>query len=323
MREKKNIQDKDKELEESRKGYFEESKFDAKNQKYGLFSFSGTLAVSETPYFTKTLSKKNSQGKIPTRPKNFMTRPLKRGKTPDVYFSNPGYQSDSVLLKAKNLKSTSKPSTAATIEVPWKPGGLKGEKPSSYPYKSEEPVKRPSRKGPDGMIELGLRNLYTSPPKTGSGITTPGVLIGGNKYDYMSEPYDRKHKIVQEEIKKDKEKRLGRPFKSPNPTGRNFSNNIQTYGDFPVKKRIRRSASVNYYKHEVPFLPNSPGKIGSTIGKFPEYIPDPLTFPKRKVPSEQIPWKHTTMFRTRPTPSISYSATNLRAEYKVLRKRIR
>ncbi|OMJ93761.1 hypothetical protein SteCoe_3205 [Stentor coeruleus] len=320
MREKKTEQDKDKDLATTRKKFFDDSRFDPANQKYGLFSYAGTLAVSDQPYFTKTAPRKDKDGHVTTNPRNFLTNPLKRGKTPDVYFSNPGHQTERQVTRSKKSNFGSKPSTAATVDNPWKPGGPVYEKPSLYPHEPMENLKKINHRGPDGNVELGPKNLYTSPPRIGSATTTPGVLIGGNKFDYMTEPYDRKHKLIQEEVKKHKAKMQDQAFYPPHPTGRHFYDNVQTYGDVPVSKRMIKSASTNYVKHDHPFIPSNPSKKGETIGKYPEYIPNPLSSPKRKSPSDSIPWKHTTNHRTRPTPSITYSAINLRSEYPTLRK---
>ena len=93
------------ELEKSRKKFFEDSKFDSTNQKYGLFSFPGTLAVSNRPYFEETKAKKNNDGTVQTGPRNFLASHVKRGKTPDAYFSYPEYKSEKYSAQKQPFKS--------------------------------------------------------------------------------------------------------------------------------------------------------------------------------------------------------------------------
>ena len=90
------------ELDKSRKKFFEDSKFASNNQKYGLFSFVGTNAISDRPYFAEKKAKKNNDGTVKTGPRNFLASSVKRGKTPDVYFSHPEYISE----KHTGLKNT-------------------------------------------------------------------------------------------------------------------------------------------------------------------------------------------------------------------------
>ena len=77
------------ELEQSRKQFFEESKFVPDNQKYGLFSFPGTLAISKNSYYQDKPTKKNKDGTVDLEPKNFIS-----GKSPKKYFSSPEYKPD-------------------------------------------------------------------------------------------------------------------------------------------------------------------------------------------------------------------------------------
>lgn len=300
---------------ETREQFFEESKFDPTNQKFGLFSYTGTLAVSKRPYFTNTKCHKNPDGTVTTAPSNFLVGGSKRGKTPDTYFSFPKYVPDNE-GKEKRKKEKEK-----KIEINWKPGGTIPEKFSLYPHQPTENIKVINKRGPDGLVVLEPKNLYTSPPRLGSAMSTPGLLIGGQELPYQSEPYDRQHKMVQEEIKKSKEKMKSGPFQPPNPTRDTFFNNELTYGETNMpKKSIPRVRTQNILKHDRVFYPSNPSKFGSTIGKFPEFMPDPLSSPKRRPPSEQIAWRPTTKERSRPTPSVTNCVKNLRAEFPMLRK---
>lgn len=302
-------------LLQSRQQFFEESKFDPKNQKYGLFSYTGTLAVSNKPYFVKTACHKNKEGLVETKPRNFIVGASKRGKTADTYFSLPEYKADNEIKDKKSRKPE-----GVKIENAWKPGGPLQEKYATYEHLPTENIKKISRRGPDGLVVIEPKNLYTSPARLGTAKTTPGLLIGGHEFEYQPDPFDRQHKMQQDEIKRQKAKLQAESFKPPNPTGKNFFDNEKTFGETNMpKKTIPKVQSLNVYKHDRVFYPNNPSKLGSTIGKFPEYIPDPLSSPKRRPPSEQIAWRPTTNERTRPTPSVTYLAKNLRSEFPTLR----
>ena len=300
----------------TREKFFEESKFDPKNQKFGLFSYTGTLAISKKPYFTNTKCHKNTDGTVTTAPSNFLVGASKRGKTADTYFSLPNYISDNEVKGNKRKKENQ-----GKIEVNWKPGGTISEKFSLYPHEPSENEKKINKRGPDGLVVLEPKNLYTSPPRLGSAMSTPGLLIGAKELPYQSEPYNRQHKIAQEEFKKNKEKMKAGPFQPPNPTRDTFFNNEITFGETNMpKKPIPRVRTQAILKHDRVFYPSNPSKQGSTIGKFPEFMPDPLSSPKRRPPSEQIAWRPTTKERSRPTPSVTNCAKNLRSEFPILRK---
>lgn len=310
-------------LAQTRKKFFEESRFDPTNQKFGLFSYPGTLAISDKPYFTKTACHKNPEGKVDTKPSNFLTNPAKRGKTPNVYFSSLPYKSDGSI-------QTNKPYLADKLrdeerkkyhDLAWKPGGALAEPLSLFPHEPSETIKKINKRGEDGLVELGPRNLYTAPAKEGGAMVTPGLLIGGKAYEYVGDPYDRKQQILKAERLKNRMKMQSEVFKPPNPSGRNFFDDKTTYAQVVIKpKTMKKSSTEKHFKHSAPFLPSNPGKAGCTIGKYPEHMADPLASPKRRPPSEQIPWRPSTNYRTRPTPSIINLASNLRSEFTVLRK---
>ena len=315
--------DEEAKLAETRRMFFEESRFDPTNQKYGLFSFPGTLAISNKPYFTKTASHKAADGTVSTKRSNFLTNPPKRGKTPSVYFSHYEYKSEPYLDPSKPYLTEKQRDEERRKHhnTAWRPGGPKHEPLSLFPHEASDPLTKINKKGSDGLVELGPKNLYTSPPRLGSAMVTPGVLIGGNHFEYVSEPYDRKHKIILEEKRKNDAKMKAGAFRPPNPGGNTFFDDKTTFGekDIKPKKTLKKSNTCAYFQHKGPFVPSNPGKKGSTIGKYPEHIPDPLASPQRKAPSTAVPWRHTTNQRSRPSPSVSSLVCNLRSEYPLLR----
>ena len=307
--------EKDLELEKSRKVFFEESKFDSKNQKYGLFSFPGTLAVSSRPYFTSTKPKKNADGLVDTAPRNFLTNNLKRGKTPDAFFSYPEYKSEKYTgqkLPFKSDKERTEQMRKKHDEV-WKPSGSVRENPSLFEHQASEVFKKINRRDKDGSVKIDPRNFYTSPPKKGS--NTPGVLLGGYP-EHIPDPYDRKEKPKSPKIKIAQH---DGPFKKMDKGGETFNKDVDVYGGDDMKPKIpKRSVSVNAVKHDMPFRTTSVSK--DTIGKHPEYIPNPMPTVKRKTPSEQEPWRTAIKHRTSPSPTVTGNVRNLRQEFPALRR---
>ena len=320
---KKKPEDDEAKLAETRKKFFDESRFDPNNQKFGLFSYTGTLAISDKPYFIKTSSHKGVDGRVVTNPSNFLTNPGKRGKTPNTYFSLPEYKSEPYLDPNKPYlkEKINDEQRRKCHDLAWKPGGPLTERPSLYPHLPSDNHSKTSRKGTDGLVTLEPKNFYTSPPKIGSAMITPGVLIGGNKHEYVSDPYDRKHKLLLEEKKKNASKLQSESFKPPNPGNLPFFSDKDTYGEDPsTNKKLKKAKSQSTYKIAVPFVPSNPSKKGSTIGKYPEHQADPFISPERRPATEQIPWRHTTNVRSKPTPSVTNLIYNLRTEYPILKK---
>lgn len=76
-----------------RSEFFNESKFDSSKQRYGLFSFTGTLAISKTEYEQKRASRRDADGAVQLAPRNFTSCPTRKGKGNDAYFSAPTFVS--------------------------------------------------------------------------------------------------------------------------------------------------------------------------------------------------------------------------------------
>ena len=70
-----------------------------------------------------------------------------------------------------------------------------------------------------------------------------------------------------------------------------------------------------------PFKPSHPPKVGhnKSIGRFPQYLPDPPKQLKRKVAeegTEEPPkFKMTHNHKSRPTPSVATNLRNLKASF--------
>lgn len=300
-------------LDVSRKKFFEESKFDSKNQKYGLFSFPGTLAISNRPYFNSTKARKNADGLVDVGPRNFLTNNLKRGKTPDCYFSYPEYKPDR--YQGQKLPFKSEKERADMMkkkhEEIWKPAGTIPEVPSTFPHQASEVFKSIKRRDKDGNVITDRRNFYTSPAKKGS--NTPGILLGGYP-EHLPDSYDRKEKKAKIKIAQH-----DGPFKNMDHGGGTFNKDVDVFGGESIKpKSPKRSVSVNAVKHDLPFRTTSVSR--DHIGKYPEYIPNPQPPVKRKTPSEQEPWRATTKHRTSPCPTVTGNVKNLRSEFPGLKR---
>ena len=303
------------ELDISRKKFFEESKFNSSNQKYGLFSFPGTLAISNRPYFTSSKSRKNADGLVDVGPRNFLTNNLKRGKTPDCYFSYPEHKPDRYSGPKQPFKTDKERAEMMKKkhEEIWKPSGIIKEEPSSFPHQPTEVFKTIKRKDKDGNVITEPKNFYTSPPKKGN--NTPGVLLGGYP-EHIPDPYDRKEKVKKPKIKLAQH---DGPFKNMDRGGGTFNKDMEVFGGDVVKnKSPKRSVSVNAVKHDLPFKGTSVSR--DYIGKHPEYMPNPIQPVKRKTPNEQEPWRATTRNRTSPSPTVTGNLRNLRSEFPGLKR---
>lgn len=305
---------KEKELEESRKKIFEESKFIANNQKYGLFSFPGTLAIAKSPYFNETKSHKGKDGTVQLGPANILTRATRTGNSPCDYFSPPLFSSDKYTSNVSFFASE-KERTKGMLknhDTKWKPPGKPIENLSLYEHKPSETLKTIKRKQLDGSVLTDPRNFYTSPGKKGS--TTPGITFG--KYpEYMSDPYDlKKPKKIVNSIHDS-------PFKSTDFGSRYFTKDLELYNNESlIKKPQKKSVSHSWAPHDLPFRPS--GKVSYAFNKPVEYIPSPPMLKKRvKNPDcEKEPWRCPISARSSPTPSISKNSCNLRTEFPVLKQ---
>ncbi|MEE4248306.1 MAG: hypothetical protein V2I33_23195 [Kangiellaceae bacterium] len=75
-------------LEVSRQRFLEESKSDTTlKPRYGLFSYTGTLAIGENSSTFRNIRGRDEYGKVATGPRNFYTSPGKRGTVHKAYFS--------------------------------------------------------------------------------------------------------------------------------------------------------------------------------------------------------------------------------------------
>ena len=308
-------------IAESRQKFFDDSKFNPSNQKYGLFSFSGTLAVSKQPYFAVTPSHKDSDGKVAIGPHNFLVPTPKSGKTNDAYFSTYEYQIDRYHdpVRANRSEKERTEKLKKFHDNVWKPAANVEEPVSLFPHEASERHVKINRKLPDGGIRIDPINFLTSPPKKGNAAATPGILLGPIP-EHLVDEYDRKLKTARDEAKISRARRVGGAFKSMDFGNKTFNDDKSIYGGNFLKKDVKRPRTMSVAPHDRPFYPSNPGKKEATIGPYPEHIADPPPVKVRKQPSEAPAWKVTTVERSKPTPSVVSHLKNIRAEFPVARR---
>lgn len=294
----KTPQEKEAKLSFSRQKFFEESKFDPYKEKYGLFSYTGSLAIGDDSYDKRKIPERNKDGSVKTAPRNFLTKPVKTGKTADVYFSSPLFHSIGDKYKDPNRAQSIEKERASKMyekqDAPFKPCGTLHEKPILFEHMPEQVEKRINRKLPDGSVALGPRNFLTKPAQKGQPNSTPGVTLGEYP-EYQTDPYERKKDMIREEKKKHQKMMQETAFKSTAYGNRPFTTDQATYGeDFPMKPRPRPQSTATGIKHDRPFLPSNPPKTGvydKTLSKFPEYIPETMASTTKSKKTEEIPWR--------------------------------
>ncbi|CAG9316428.1 unnamed protein product [Blepharisma stoltei] len=299
--------------------FLKESKENSTKSRYGLFSFTGTLAISDDAGYYKTASKKLPDGTVKTGPKNFSTSPTRTGKGPDVYFSKPEFLNGDLYrdpIKPQLNEKERAEKMKKSHDVPFRPAGPV-EEPKGYENMPTQTFHYRQRE-PDGSVKLEPRNFFTSPPKAGAANCTPGVTFD-KKIDYIPDPYDRVKELNRQKAAADKAKLQDRPFKPSSPSGYTFSDFKTALEDSKIPLKIKSPKyKMNVLKHDRPFFPASPTKkniLEACFDKYPEHMSNPLTYPQRKSPSSQAPWKPTVNFITKPSPSVAQNLANIRAEF--------
>ena len=184
-----------------------------------------SLAIGETNMFVPKIGKlrrsidslanKDEAGKPVVGPRNFTTKPLKKGKTENVYFS-----------KASSYVGIGDPFKEATLQmrVSEKDGHLKAghdkafapakhvkqyEYKAPYPHQSDRVEVKKNYKDEDGKVKLEPRNFLTMPPK--SGVVGKNTTFGGN-LPHLPDPYDYGKEQEKKEFKEHLSKLQDKPF---------------------------------------------------------------------------------------------------------------
>lgn len=271
------------------------SRFDPYLPRYGLFSFTGTLAIGDDSIGKRTKPKRDPDGKVTTAPRNFYTKQVKKGKTNDVYFSTPSFHTvGDRYIDPHLILSRTKPAPTTEDVPPFKPGGPVEQHYSLYPHASAEVVVKQAKKDEDGRVIVGPRGFVVSPPRKGQAGATPNLTF--SSFPAMNDPYDRKKQLDKEDRIRQKALIRGdKPFRSNSPGDRDFTSSAEAFGHVaqPLHSTMRVTRSAVFAEHDHPFKPPNPPKSGiasMTIGKYPEHKPDPE--PKAPSPPHfENPWR--------------------------------
>jgi hypothetical protein len=206
------------------------------------------------------------------------------------------------------------PAKAITEKVPKAP----------YEYVPQGPGPKKNFKDEEGNIRVGPPNITTCPTKQGK--TTKGTTFGG-PIPYMPDDYYAAKKEAQKDLEYHLSKLQEKPFSQKAKHTEFFNNFRQVYEENPpIPPRQPAPEPPRPQIHDHPFKPTNPPKKGVvTIGKHPEYIPNPPVEkkPVRKAEGEEERkgFKAPTQFRSRPTPSVATNIRNLKASYPTMFRR--
>jgi len=169
-------------------------------------------------------------------------------------------------------------------------------------------------------VKVGPRNFYTSPGKKGKvGKQTSFTPQPA----HMPDDYDYAREMARKEMAEGKAHEQEKPFSQAAKQRYVFSTNKDIYDirpDIPAKKPRRESPPP--MEQEVSWKPAKPSRKGHscTLGKTPEYIPDPIKFTQRRRTldgdAEAPPaFKRPKAFQSRPSPSVMCNAKNIKASF--------
>ncbi|KAI5630124.1 UPF0602 protein C4orf47-like isoform X1, partial [Silurus asotus] len=127
------------------------------------------------------------------------------------------------------------------------------------------------------------KNIFTSPPKKGSGYGFPGVTLSKLEL-YSSDPYDRVRELLKHQKTAHKSQMRGGPFRSNLHPRECFDSNPYKF-DKPLPLSAIPEEKKQHFA--VPFKPSSPSKrIGGmkagTFDAYPSHSTDPYVIKKPK-----------------------------------------
>lgn len=293
------------ETEKIRLKNFEESKLDPFQAKYGLFSFAGTLAIQPHSYDQVKHNRKDKDGNVKISPRNICASPSKQGKTPDSYFSMPGFLSIGDMYKdhKPNISESERSKKIKKFhDSPFKlPGPF--ELKSTFEHVSELKQKKRTK-------STMPRNFYTSPSKKGNPNCTPGITF--SEYEHLPSP---KAQMKLNRLAEKSEK-----FKPSSNSPELFEKNIYKF-DGVLPNKILKNMNKRVV-NETPFKPSSPCKknLPDALFGFAEYVPPRVETPKlrNKKAETPLPWKVTTKEFSMPVVPTAMMPFNIRKEFKII-----
>ena len=240
-------------------------------RRFGYFSIPYPATVGDLAY-TTTKEKKNYQiidGKIKTENRNVFVAPLKKGKSPDVYFSPVEPESMETIEKYKELNEKDRKRELDKVQkrkekkagIVFKPGG------PQETFSFYRDIQAPESTGtlyimPDkkrfilegGKVKTENRGIFSNPTKVG--IPHPNDYFS---FYFADEPTQERVKSLGEKDIKDKldkvqirKKKLPPPRPPFSPASLKkcdpFSNNVETYGIYTDAEKEEKLKEYAEYK---------------------------------------------------------------------------
>ena len=149
------LEAKDQEKAALSKKYMEESFALVNQQRHGLFSVPGSLAIGENTYAPRKVPKRDDDGRVSTQPPNFLTTKIKKGHTDNILFSKPSYTSveDPYNDKKLQMREAKKDGYKAVSDLPFKPAKtVPNPVKATFEYMEQDKNIKKNFKGPDGVI---------------------------------------------------------------------------------------------------------------------------------------------------------------------------
>jgi hypothetical protein len=164
--------DEEKELEKQvqSKKYMEES-FDLVNQqRFGLFSQPGNLAIGENTYAPKKKAHLDEDGRVMTQPPNFLTTKTKKGHTDQQLFSIPSYvsQGDPYISKKLVMRESKDEGHKAISDLQFRPAKVVPTPViAEYEYLPQDKNDKKNFRDAEGAVKTAPRNFTTMSAKKG------------------------------------------------------------------------------------------------------------------------------------------------------------
>jgi hypothetical protein len=174
----------------------------------------------------------------------------------------------------------------------------------------------------NGGILTGPKNILTSGPKVGN--CTQKLASFGGMAKHLADDYNFPKKLAWKELQLHNSKLQDKPF----------SHAVKLRGDFNPSKDAFLWKGDAQLRDKVPakvcdiernnWKPSHPARHGhnKTIGKIPEYKPNPMKFLTRKIKAEgeeeeevKRPFRKTHNFKSRPTPTIACNIRNIKSAF--------
>ncbi|KAF4091377.1 hypothetical protein AMELA_G00036220 [Ameiurus melas] len=161
-------------------------------------------------------------------------------------------------------------------------GGKKSSGIGSYygtlggPVKAMSPLEIPKK-----TYKSPGKNIYTSPPKKGSGYSFPDVTLSKLEL-YSSEPYDRVRELLKREMASHKSQMKGGPFHMNLHPKECFDSNPYKLNKPLTLPNMAEGKKTHF---AVPFKPTSPSKMiggmkAGTFDPYPSHSADPYVIKK-------------------------------------------